>query len=118
MISMRTTMVRKQMMDSRIPAILAAFLLPLTASAETFRCGQWIINEETTLSELTHKCGQPTTHESRTEDVRAPNQYTGGMVKVGETTIETWTYDRGPQAAAMVVTIVDGRIKSIERLKK
>ena len=40
------------------------------------------------------------------------------MIKMGETTIETWTYDRGPQAAPMVVTIVDGRIKSIERLKK
>jgi hypothetical protein len=38
-------------------------------------------------------------------------------VKVGETTIETWTYDRGTQAAPMVVTIVDGRIKSIDRRK-
>ena len=97
---------------------LIILLLPLVASAENFRCGEWIISEETTLSELTHKCGPPTSHESRTEDVRSPNQYTGGSVKVGETTIETWTYNRGPQAAAMVVTIVDGRIKSIERLKK
>jgi hypothetical protein len=33
---------------------------------------------------------------------------------VGETTIETWVYDRTPNAD-MVVTIVDGRIKSIDR---
>jgi hypothetical protein len=95
-----------------------ALLLPLAAPAENFRCGKWIINEETTLEELTQKCGEPTSHDSRTEDVRQRNQYTGGWMKVGETTIETWTYDRGPNAQPMVVTIVDGRIKSIERLGK
>jgi hypothetical protein len=45
------------------------------------------------------------------------NRDNGLMLKVGETLIETWTYDRGTQAAPMVVTIVDGRIKSIERQK-
>jgi hypothetical protein len=37
------------------------------------------------------------------------------MYKSGETLIETWTYDRGSTASPMVVIIVDGRIKSIER---
>jgi len=96
----------------------AVMLLPLAAPAENFRCGKWIINEATTLEELTQKCGQPTSHDSRTEDVRQRNQYTGGWMKVGETTIETWIYDRGTTAQPMVVTIVDGRIKSIERLEK
>jgi hypothetical protein len=36
---------------------------------------------------------------------------------VGETVIATWTYDRGTSAAPMVVRIVDGRIKSIDRAK-
>jgi hypothetical protein len=36
------------------------------------------------------------------------------MVKVGETTKETWTFARGKDPA-MVVVIVDGRIKSLER---
>jgi hypothetical protein len=102
----------------KIALVPLLLILPLAASAETFRCGKWVIDEETTLSELTQKCGPPTSHESRVEDVRQRDQYTGGMMKVGETTIETWTYDRGPQALVMVVTIVDGRIKSIERLKK
>jgi len=100
-----------------IPAGIVA-LLPLLASAETFRCGKWIIDDETTLEALEQKCGPPTSHESRVEDVRAPNVYTGGNTKVGETVIETWVYDRGSRASPMVVTIVDGRIKSIERLKK
>lgn len=99
--------------------MLAAFaLLPLAASAESFRCGKWIIDDETVLEELTQKCGMPTTRESRVEDVRAPNAYTGGNTKVGETVIETWTYDLGPGKSLMVVTIVDGRIKKIERKPK
>ena len=82
---------------------------------ETFRCGKWVVNSEMPLAEFTAKCGQPASRKSRIEDVMSRNGYTGGMVKVGETTIETWTYDRGTQAAPMVVTIVDGKIKSIDR---
>ena len=104
----------------KTPASLVAFalLLPLAASAETFRCGKWIIDDDTTRADLLHKCGEPTSRESRVEDVRSPNQYTGGNMKVGETVIETWIYHRGTGAAPMVVTIVDGKIKTIERQKK
>jgi hypothetical protein len=34
--------------------------------------------------------------------------------KVGETVIETWTYQRSRQSLPRVITIVDGAIKSIE----
>jgi hypothetical protein len=96
---------------------LAALLLPAAASAdETFRCGKWIATSSMTVPELTEKCGQPASRDSRTEDVKSRNANNGLMVKVGETTVETWTYDRGANPA-MVVTIVDGRIKSIERQK-
>jgi hypothetical protein len=97
---------------------MMAILLPLAASAETFRCGKWIISAEMTPEELTSKCGAPTSHESRTEDIKSRNRNNGLLIKTGETTTETWTYDRGSQAAPMVVTIIDGRIKSIERLEK
>jgi hypothetical protein len=93
-------------------------LLPLAASAETFRCGKWIIDQDTSLEELLHKCGTPTSRDSRVEDVRAPNVYTGGNTKVGETVIETWVYDLGSGKSPMVVTIVDGRVKKIERQEK
>jgi len=105
-------------MHCRALIALLASLLPLAASAETFRCGKWIIDDETTLPELTQKCGAPTRRDSRVEDVRAPNVYTGGNTKVGETVIETWVYEHSARSAAMVVTIVDGQIKKIERLKK
>jgi hypothetical protein len=92
-------------------------LLPLVANAETFRCGQFLVTAEMSVGELTSKCGSPTSRESKTEDVKVRNQH-GLMIKTGETTTETWTYDRGPQAAPMVVTIVDGAIKKIERLRR
>ena len=50
------------------------------------------------------------------DDVLTRNNNVGLMMKVGETTVETWTYDRGANPA-MVVTIVDGHIKSIDRQK-
>lgn len=95
--------------------VAASALLPATASAETFRCGKWIIDADVSREELLHKCGTPTSRDSRVEDVRAPNVYTGGNTKVGETVIETWTYDLGPGKFPMVVTLVDGQVKKIER---
>lgn len=94
---------------------IAAGLAPLAATAdEPFRCGKWIVTSSMSVSELSTKCGAPTSQESKTEDVLVRNKNNGLMRKVGETLTETWTYDRGDHAAAMVVTIVDGRIKSID----
>ena len=94
-----------------------ALLLPVAAFAdETFRCGKWIASSAMTVAELTEKCGEPTSRESKTEDVKARNNDFGLTMKVGETTVETWTYERGANPA-MVVIIVDGQIKSIDRQK-
>jgi hypothetical protein len=94
--------------------VAALLVLPMTASAdETFRCGKWIASSDLSVEELRAKCGEPTSRQSSTEDVLARNQF-GLMVKVDEVSKETWIYDRGANPA-MVVTIVDGRIKSIVR---
>ena len=104
-------------MKFRVPVLLAmlATIAVCAQADETFRCGQWIISSELTVGELEKKCGPPTTQVSRTEDIKAHNH--GLLIKNGETTTQVWTYDRGTRAAPMVVTIVDGRIKSIERRK-
>jgi hypothetical protein len=107
-------------MKSRHLRALALLAFAATGPApadETFRCGKWIIDSSLTPAELADKCGPPTWHESRTEDVLVRNGNTGLMMKTGETLIETWTYDRGTQGAPMIVTIIDGRIKSIDRKK-
>jgi hypothetical protein len=101
------------------PLIFLAASLALPAVAdENFRCGKWIASSSMTPAELLEKCGEPTQRESSTQDVMARNRNTGLVTKVGESLIEVWTYDRGSTAPPMVVTIVDGRIKSIERARK
>ena len=95
----------------------ALLLLPFAASAdEAFRCGQWIASSDMSVADLRKKCGEPSSKTRETQDVRTRNANNGLLVKVGETTVETWTYDRAPNRD-MVVTIVDGKIKSIERGK-
>jgi hypothetical protein len=99
------------------PLALAS-LLPLAALAdENFRCGKWIVSSDMPVPELLEKCGEPAARTSTTEDVLVRNNNTGLMNKVGETVKEVWTYPRGTTAPPMVVTIVDGRIKTIERAK-
>jgi hypothetical protein len=98
---------------------LAALLVSLSITVqadETFRCGQWIVSSELTVEDLVKKCGPPTSQESKVQDILVRNQF-GLMIKNGETVTETWTYHRGTRAAPMVVTIIDGRIRSIERKK-
>ena len=103
-------------MNTRLLGLLLLF--PLCASAnETFRCGNSIVSSDLTVADLLKKCGEPTTRKTEIQDVMVRNRNHGIMTKQGETTIETWTYDRGSQAAPMVVTIIDGRIKSIVRQK-
>lgn len=89
-------------------------LVSVTAHPETFRCGQWIASPDMTVGELLEKCGEPTTKSVEVVDSYARTA-AGGRIRTGTSTIETWTYDRGSQSFPMVVTIVDGAIKSIER---
>ena len=99
-------------------ALLAISLAAPSLADENFRCGKWIAPSDMSPAELLEKCGEPTRRESSTQDVLARNRNTGLMIKVGESLVEVWTFDRGPTAPPMVVTIVDGRIKSIERARK
>jgi Protein of unknown function (DUF2845) len=95
--------------------VLAALLFPAAVAAETFRCGQWIASPEMTVDELIEKCGMPARKTTEVVEIygRAISGY--GRVKRGTSTIEKWTYDFGSQTFDMVVTIVDGEIKSMER---
>ena len=102
---------------NRLIPLATLLLLPGATFAETFRCGNWIASSDMTVDELVQKCGEPTTRSVEVKDVLVRNRDVGLMTKTGETTIETWTYDRGAHNAPMVVTIVDGHIKSLERKK-
>ena len=96
-------------------ALIALLIVSQPVFADTFRCGSWIASPDMSVGELLEKCGEPAQKTSETVDVYARTASGGGTYKTGTSTIEKWTYDRGSQAAPMIVTIVDGKIKSMER---
>ena len=100
--------------SAALTAVLAAAAMfsTLSRADDPMRCGSSLITSEATLEELVQKCGEPDSKKVTEEDVRAANAG-GGSRKVGTTLTEVWTYDRGSRAFDMVVTIIDGRIKSI-----
>jgi hypothetical protein len=92
---------------------------PITdASAESMRCDKWVVNETASVAELLEKCGAPASKDVIVDDVIARNPTTGARNKVGTTVKEHWLYQRGAQSLPMRVTIVDGKIISIERTDK
>ncbi len=98
-------------------ALALCFVSP--AHAETIRCGSSLVDESATVEELVRKCGEPASKRFQEEDirVRTPNDGNSNTRKIGTTVTEFWTYDRGTQAAPLLVTIRDGKIRSIERIR-
>jgi hypothetical protein len=74
-----------------------------------FRCGPWLVSSDTSSTELLKKCGEPSSKKVSIRDVFGDHGQ-----KLGTTRVETWRYDRGSRAAAMIVTVVDGKLESIE----
>lgn len=95
-----------------VVAMLAG--VPSMAFADSMRCGKWVVNEESTPTEILEKCGAPQQRDQSTEDVFARNA-AGYRHKTGTTTTERWYYQPGSGALRMQVTIVDGDVKHIER---
>ena len=79
---------------------------------ESFRCGSWLVSADISVAELLKKCGNPSSQRVSTQDDRNSDG-----IKVGTWTTEIWRYERGSRAAPMIVTIVNGQIRSIERGK-
>jgi hypothetical protein len=102
-------------MNIKAALSIALLALPVAGHAETFRCGQWIASPDMSVEELLEKCGAPTSKTVEEVDVYGPAVSGSGRVKRGTSIVEKWTYDRGSQASAMVVTIEDGKIKSMGR---
>jgi len=89
------------------------------ALGETIRCGSSVVDESVSVDELVRKCGQPASKRYEEQDirVRTPNDLASNTRKVGTTVTEYWTYDRGSHASSVIVTISDGKIRSIKRVE-
>jgi hypothetical protein len=105
------------MQKTMLVLFLAAMLGSMSARADTMRCGQALVNEDSSVADVLKKCGEPQEKTSTTEDVLAVSA-AGHPYKTGATTTrERWIYRRSPGALPMSVTIVDGDIKRIERVE-
>jgi hypothetical protein len=97
----------------------AAILIALSAiaapvvQADTLVCGNKLIEEGESASQVLAKCGEPTSKEVRTEPVRARNA-AGGTRVVGTTQTEIWTYDRGSGKFPAILTFEEGVLKKLE----
>ena len=100
----------------RVPAVVlcALSLLPLAASAESMRCGKWIVNETMTTNEILQKCGEPQKKDVSKQDVFAKNP-AGYTTKRGEQVTERWYYKPSTGSLTMMLKIIDGKVISIER---
>jgi Protein of unknown function (DUF2845) len=101
-------------MRSSAVVIWALSILPLVASADSMRCGKWIVNETMTTNEILQKCGEPQKKDVEKEDVLAKNP-AGYTTKRGEQVIERWYYKPSQGSLTMTLKIVDGKVVSIER---
>jgi Protein of unknown function (DUF2845). len=95
-------------------AALLCLLLPLAASAESMRCGKWVVNETASTAEILEKCGEPQQKDVSKEDVVAKSS-SGYFNKVGVKVTERWRYQASERRLPMLVTVVDGKVVSIER---
>ena len=99
----------------RLTALLFVLsILPLAASAESMRCGKWVISETSSAAEILEKCGEPQKKDISHEDVYARNAL-GNTNKIGVKVTERWRYQANNRVLPMLVTIVDGKVVSIER---
>jgi len=100
-------------MKYAVATCLLLVMLPgPSVSDESFRCGRWVVSADISVADLLKKCGKPSSQQVSTVDDR--DEYGD---KVGTWTTEIWRYDRGSRAAPMIVTIVNGQIRSMERGK-
>jgi hypothetical protein len=101
-------------MRSAAVVICALSILPLTASADSMRCGKWIVNETMTTDEILQKCGEPQKKDVSKEDVFAKNP-AGYTTKRGEQVTERWYYKPSSGSLTMLVKVIDGKVVSLER---
>jgi len=102
---------------------LLALGLSLAAADEAyaFRCGNSLVTEGDTRSEVIADCGEPTEIDSRRAILRRPIEWIDGrLYTVGEGLVEipidVWIYNLGPRKLMRRLRFEDGRLVSIETL--
>ncbi len=88
-------------------------LLPrICMAGELIRCSGGLVSPNVSAADFLQRCGEPGSRSVSTRDLR--DEY---GVKVGTLTTEIWAYPGDATAPSMTVTVVDGRVQSIDQGK-
>ena len=114
-----------------LATILALIVcLPLSAGAQTLRCGETLITEGITQAEVAARCGQPTLIDHQTLYSEGAAALPGGAppgMGVGlppgvvrrsgsQIPVEVWTYNFGPDRFMQRIRFENGVVARIESL--
>jgi len=99
----------------------SVFCLIIAAPAHAFRCGNSLVSEGDTRSEVLAICGEPAEVEARRTILRRPHIWIDGRYyTLGDTYVEIpvdiWIYNLGPRRLMRRLRFEDGRLVEIETL--
>lgn len=89
--------------------------LGLAEPAAALRCRQRVVSSGDSQTEVRARCGEPTTVETRTEEVQSVQRDPDGEVvriDVTQIVLHVWTYDFGPNRLMVELVFRDGRLES------
>lgn len=98
--------------------LVVSLVLPYgSATADTLRCGSYLIQLGDDAFSVIAKCGEPTKRMTISNPVYASSGE-GGVVPTGAVALtELWHYDRGSGQFPVIIKISDGVVQSIQFVK-
>jgi hypothetical protein len=96
--------------------LLLIVLLPIVVAAQqtgTMRCSNGIVSINDTMPEVVKKCGPPVFQDRRDETRSFGQRHDRTYETI---TVDSWTYNFGPQEFMYEVTFQNGRVARIESL--
>lgn len=110
------------MPNSRLAGLVAttAFLLPLAAGADSFRCGTRLVTDGDSIAKVEALCGPPTSVERR-EVLQRPIRWYRGRpyytsYELVPVPVEVWTYNLGPRKLMRRLKFEDGLLVDVDTL--
>jgi hypothetical protein len=97
---------------------LSFLLLPARGEAATLRCGNNLVADGASTTDVVLKCGEPTSKHTRTRSEGRKHRRGGKHdstteEEVVETNIEEWTYNFGPNRLIQVAVFEDGKLVDV-----
>ena len=84
---------------------------PAAAAGSSLRCGQRLVGEGQTTSDVYDRCGEPTERSAETDFVTVHLQR--GVDVTRPVLVERWVYDLGPKRFVRYLTFVDGTLVDV-----